>query len=573
MERHAAHALAVRERLRCASDSSILVILDNLDHYRYSFIPGQDSIMPNEVNSKTDRKVTVVPHGKIIHLDSKNKEDLQFIREAYGYDIEEKGWVREKNRLFLISGAITTRTASSRLKGAPPPGILDMSIPPLPDGPISRRFLTMEDGTVVRWIRHPSVLPKSSQPHWRHHTALLETKGKNPDFACYTSIPSFATVEGGDGKFRFLGPGGIRWIDYPNRAAAISDAMDMSLAVAMKIQVVRTPSGGNKIAVFGDMRHKSKVLRSIFSAYERMGFIVTSADLGLSLEDLEKYALPVAPTSIVPMGVYKNGIPSALVTADACFAAMHAMAASLPQSPPLSSLTVSIQGIGEVGYRLAHHLLENGSKVIIAEPNHHTCRQFKSECQRAFSTGQAVFLKDPNAIYATAADIFCPCALRDILDRRSLTQLLRAGVRIVGGPANNLFSDQINGPWLFHNAGLPVVPYEGIGAGGVTGVAYSVMTGILGRSPFKISEKIQLIKDYVAKILRWSQRYDLPPQLISDRILFRSTLRRRLLGQNRTDDLLEKLQRAFNSGNRTLEQELVYEYTKKGFFYGAGRFH
>ena len=530
--------------------------------------------MKKEVNFNIGRKVNVVPNGKIIHLDSKNDEDLQFIRETYGYETEEKGWFREKDRLFLISGALTGKTAQSKLKGAPPPGILEVPMPPLPEGPVSRRFMTMEDGTVVRWIRHPSVLPKSSQPHWRNHTALFETRGKNPDFLCYTSIPSLATIEAADGKFRFLAPGGIRWIDYPTRATAISDAMDMSLAVAMKIQVVRTPSGGNKIAVYGNQRHKSKVLRSIFSAFERMGFIVTSADLGLTLEDLEKYTLPVAPTSVVPMGVYKNGIPSALVTADACFAAMHAMAAGLPQSPPLSSLTVSIQGIGEVGYRLARHLIENGTKVIIAEPNDKTRSQFKSECRQAFSTGRAAFLKDPMAIYDTAADIFCPCALRDILDRRSLTRLLRAGVRLIGGPANNLFSDQVNGPWLFHNAGLPVIPYEGIGAGGVTGVAYSVMTGIFGSCPFTLSGKIHLIKDYVAKILRWSQRYDLPPQLISDRILFRSTQRRRLLGQQRTDELLEKLRRFFiNKKPRKLEQDLVNEYTKKGFFYGSGRFH
>ena len=529
--------------------------------------------MQKEANLNIGRKETVVPNGKIIHLDSKNDEDLQFIREAYGYGTEEKGWFRERDRLFLISGALTIQKAQSKLRGAPPPDILDVPMPPLPGGPISRRFLTMEDGTVVRWIRHPSVLPKSSQPHWRNHAALFETRGKNPDFVCYTSIPSFATVEGADGLFRFLAPGGIRWIDYPNRAAAISDAMDMSLAVAMKILVVRTPSGGNKISVYGDIRHKSRILRTIFSIYERMGFIVTSADLGLSLADLKEYALPVSATSIVPMGVYKNGIPSALVTADACHAAMHAMAASLPQSPPLSSLTISIQGIGEVGYRLAQHLIENGSKIIIAEPNNETSNQFKSECHQAFSTGQAVILKDPNAIYDTAADIFCPCALRDILDQSSLTRLLMAGVRIIGGPANNLFSDQINGPWLFHNAGLPVVPYEGIGAGGVTGVAYSVMTGILGSCPFTLSDKIQLIQDYVAKILRWSQRYDLPAQLISDRILFRSTQRRRLLGQNRTDELLEKLRRAFNSDLRKAEQDLVNEYTKKGFFYGSGRFH
>ena len=521
--------------------------------------------------SKRNR-IFKVPNGKIIRLDPKNSEDLQFVREAFGYAAEDRGWFRERDRLFVFAGALTLKAAGSKLRGAAPRDILDVPMPPRPDGPLAQRFLTMEDGAVMRWIRHPSVLPKSSRTHWRNHTALFELKGHDPDFVCYTSIPSFAVVDGADGNFRFLGPGGIRWIDYPNRAAAISDAMDMSLAVAMKIQVVRTPSGGNKISVYGDQRHKPKVLRSIFAAYERMGFIVTSADLGLSLKDLEKYALPVAPTTLVPMGVYQDGIPSAVVTADACLPGLQAMAASLPDSPLLSNLTVSLQGIGEVGFRLARHLIEHGTKMIIAEPDAKVRGSLKRECKSAFSSGQALFLSEPDEIYDTAADIFCPCALRDILDRRNLVRLSSAGVRIIGGPANNLFPDQIEGPWLYHNAGLPVVPYEGIGAGGVTGVAFSVMTGIFGKCPFNISDKIKLIKDYVAKVLRWSRRYDLPPQVISDRILFRSTRRRRLLGQRQTDHLLEKLQMAFNGDNRRLEQDLVNEYTKKGFFYGTGRY-
>ena len=528
-------------------------------------------IKPNNKAEKTPR-ISATPEGKIIHLDPGNSEDRQFARETYGYSAEEKGWFRERDRIFVFSGALTPNSARSKLKGEAPPGILDVPMPPRPPGPASRRLLTMDDGAVMRWIRHPGVLPKSSQPHWRGHTALFELKGKNPDYACYTSIPSFAVVDGADGKYRFVGPGGIRWIDYPNPAAAISDAMDMSLAVAMKIQVVRTPSGGNKISVYGDQKNKPKVLRSVFAAYERMGFIVTSADLGLSLKDLEKYALPVAPTTIVPMGVYRDGIPSALVTADACLPGMKSMAASLPGSPPLSNLTVSVQGIGEVGYRLARHLIENGTRVIIAEPDAKTRRSFKADAKKAFSTGQVLFLKNPSDIYDTPADIFCPCALRDILDRRNLTRLSNAGVRIIGGPANNLFPDQVNGPWQYHEAGLPVVPYEGIGAGGVTGVAYSVMTGIFGKCPFTIPSKIKLIKDYVAKVLRWSQRYDLPPQVISDRILFRSLQRRRLLGQRQTDILLDKLRLAFNGDNRKFEQDLVNEYTKKGFFYGPGRY-
>ncbi|MBW1982592.1 MAG: hypothetical protein JRJ12_15380 [Deltaproteobacteria bacterium] len=510
--------------------------------------------------------------GKVIFLDQHSAEDLQFVREAYGYEALERGWFREGNRLFCFNGALSNESAQQKLQDESPPGVLEVPPPPLPEGPLTRELFTMEDGTTVRWIRHPGVLPASSQPYWRHHTALFEIKRKDPSFAAYTSIMSFASLEGADGKLRIFGPGGIRWIDYPSEAAAISDALDMSLAVAMKIQVVGTPNGGNKIAVFGDKRHKAAALRSIFAAFERLGFIVTSADLGLSLKDLERHALPVAPTSVVPLGVYQNGIPSAVVTADASYAGLEAMAEALPGSPALSTLTVSLQGCGEVGYRLAQHLLENGTMVKIAEPCKETCSTLQLECRQAFASGQAEFIKDPDAIYDIAADIFCPCALRDILTRGTLERLLRAGVRIIGGPANNLFPNQTDGPWLFHEAGLPVVPYEGIGAGGVTGVAYSVMTGVFGRCPFAISEKIQMIRDYVARILRWSKRYDLPPQVISDRLLFRSTLRRRVLNQMQTDHIIERLRRAFQSGNHLHEQALVQEYTKKGLFYGEGRF-
>ena len=70
--------------------------------------------MQTDVQHKKEIKITAVPNGKIIYLDSKNAEDLQFVREAYGYGAEEKGWFRERNRLFLFSGALTQKSAHSK---------------------------------------------------------------------------------------------------------------------------------------------------------------------------------------------------------------------------------------------------------------------------------------------------------------------------------------------------------------------------------------------------------------------------------------------------------------------------
>lgn len=510
--------------------------------------------------------------AKVMTLRRDNPDDLAFCREAFGYDAEIKGWCRESNRLFMFEGALTDAEIRRILSGPPPPSILETAEPPLPDGPSTQHLMTMPDGLQVTWIRHPSALPEPCRPYWRGHTHMFVLENQRLGFTAYTSIHGYAHIEGADAKFRFFGPGGIRWIDYPDRIAAINDALDMSLAVAMKIQVVGTPCAGNKIAVYGDYAKVGAGLQSIFAAYERMGIIVTSADLGLSIEQLRQYALPVAPTSLVPLGVYRNGVPSALVTSQAAFGGIQAMAESLPGEPKLGDLTLSLQGIGEVGYHLAELILETGARLVITEASDAIRRKFREEHRTAFESGQSVFLDDLDGIYDAAADLFIPCALRDILTDETLKRFKAAGVRMIGGPANNLFPDQVRGPWAYHEACLPVVPYEGIGAGGVTGVAYSVMTGIFGKCPFTLEEKIARIREYVRKIMTWSKKYDLPAQVISDRILFNRVMRRRIMQQGQSDALLTEMKLVFDSENPTLEEAWINDTTKRGFFQGDGRF-
>jgi len=516
-------------------------------------------------------QIIETPHGKLIPLNRARTADIEFCRQAFGFEAQRRGWFRERDRLYFFPHQISRDQAEDKLKQPAPPSILEVPAPPLPDGPVSSRLLDMPDGTTVDWIRHPSALPAGCRPHWRAHTHLFVVENRDLEFSAYTSIFGYAHLEGADARFRIFGPGGIRWIDYPSKEAALNDALDMSLAVAMKIQVVGTPCAGNKIAVYGNYENVGPVLGALFAVYERMGIIITSADLGLSIAQLDKWALPVAPTCLVPLGVYRKGIPSAVITADAAFAGLHAMAAALEGAPKLGDLTVSMQGIGEVGYRMAHLILETGARLILTEADSDTREQFAKEHPHALAAGQAGFLEDLDAIYDAKADLFVPCALRDILDAENLARLKSAGIRMVGGPANNLFPDQVEGPWQYHAAGLPVVPYEGIGAGGVTGVAYSIMSGIYGRAPFTPEEKIEMIRDYVAQVMNWSQAYDLPAQVVSDRILFRRALRRRILSQAQSDQILERMGRALASGDQQFEQDLISDLTKRGFFYGPGR--
>jgi len=515
---------------------------------------------------------SLISKGKVLRLKRKSQTDLEFCREAFGFEAEKAGWFRERDRLYYFDDALDGLQAEKRLSAPAPPSILDVPMPKLPDGPVKQHLVTMPDGLEVTWIRHPSALPEQCHTHWRGHTHLFVLENKVLDFTAYTSIFSYAHIEAADANFRFFGPGGIRWIDYPDHEAAINDALDMSLAVGMKIQVVGTPCAGNKIAVIGDYTNVGPALRSIFAAYERMGIILTSADLGLSIAQLKEWALPVAPTSLVPLGVYQMGVTSARVTSLASFAGLHAMVQCLDGAAALKDLKFSIQGIGEVGYHIAQLLLEEGATLLITEANPQIRDQFKIEHADAFQKGQAAFIDDLNGIYDAAVDIFIPCALRDILTETNLKRLKSAGVRMIGGPANNLFPNQVEGPWIYHEAGLPVVPYEGIGAGGVTGVAYSVMTGIFGKSPFTQEEKIDRIARYVKKVMTWSLNYDIPAQVISDRILFKRAMRRRILQQEQSDMLIQEMKSFFDDGDKHSEQVWIENYTKRGFFYGNGRF-
>ena len=290
----------------------------------------------------------------IVELDKNSARDKEFFIETFGLDAFKQKWARAGNRLLFFKDCLSEGQIDEIKSKPKPHSILERPAKPLTGGDAKRQFLKMEDGTTVTWIRHPSALPEVCRPYWRDHTHLFVLENEQMDFTAYTSIFSYGSLEGADRKYRIFGPGGIRWIDYPDHEAAICDALDMSLAVAMKIEVVKTPCAGNKIAVIGDYSKRGPALASIFKAYERMGLVMTSADLGLTVEeDLKRNALPVAPRCLIPLGVYEKGVPTSIVAADGSFAGVQAMAEVLGQ--PLSELSVSVQGIGEVGERASEY--------------------------------------------------------------------------------------------------------------------------------------------------------------------------------------------------------------------------
>lgn len=508
---------------------------------------------------------------RVMRLNGDKADDVCFLVEVFGEEALIRGWAREGDRLYDLDAGLDEKKIFQIAREPAPAGILDIPPPSRPAGEIARPLFTAPDGTRVVWIRHPDALPEECRRHWRDHMLHFQIENAGLGYEAHHSVHRLALVEAADGLPRVFAPGGVRWVDYPRREDMISDALDMSLAVSMKIEVVHTPCAGSKIAIRGDKAQMPRVLASLYSALERMGMAITAADLGVTTAELDAYAVPAGPTSCVPVGAYRDGLPSSLVTADGVAEGLFTLLEMLPGNPVPENVTVSVQGIGEVGYTLAARLLRRGVRLVIAEIDHDSVARFCGEFAEEMANGRAVFVEDPDAIYDQRADIFCPCALRSVLNERTLPRLKKAGVTMVGGPANNTFADQTQGPWLFQNAGISVVPYEGIGAGGVTGVAQAIMTGFFGRCPFDHRQKIKDIGAYVAKVMRYARAYDLPAQVVSDRILINSLGRRTLFDHDKAFVFMERLAEALHVGGG-YERLFVERWTKKGFFTGAGKF-
>lgn len=108
-------------------------------------------------------KTVAMKNGKLILLNRNDSEDLNFVREAYGFEAEERGWFREKDRLFAFSDVLETFQAEQLLSQPEPANILDVPLPAVPDGELSEELLSMPDGAVVKWVRHPSLLPENPE--------------------------------------------------------------------------------------------------------------------------------------------------------------------------------------------------------------------------------------------------------------------------------------------------------------------------------------------------------------------------------------------------------------------------
>lgn len=298
-----------------------------------------------------------------------------------------------------------------------------------------------------------------------------------------------------------LGPalGGCRFIEYPNTAAALKDAMRLARGMSFKAASVNLPLGGGKSVIIkpkGFFNRAEYMHRFGEFVNELNGRYITALDSGTELSDMDIIA---EHTDYVASLSRYNGDPSPSTSKGVLRGIQAAVAFKLGKDS-LKGLHIAIQGLGHVGYALAKQLHELGATLTVADISPAAVNMAVQELG-AKAVGTDIIHKVP-------CDVFAPCALGAIINDLTIPQLQTS---IIAGAANNQLAHTYHGKILHEKGILFAVDYV-INAGGLIFAA----SKYLQTPEDKVSEQIDSNYTSLTEIFTRSAKDNLPTSEIAD---------------------------------------------------------
>jgi len=279
------------------------------------------------------------------------------------------------------------------------------------------------------------------------------------------------------------------------------DALRLARAMTSKCAMAGMPYGGGKAVIVADpARDKTEALLTAYGrAVHRLGGrFRTGSDMGLSGRDVAVMARVTPYASHSAAGAV---LDSADLAALGVFASIEEAARALGRS--VRGLHVAVQGLGEVGGRLARQLAEKGARLTVADLDHARAERASRELEAAVVA--------PEAIYDVAAEVFSPNAAGGILGEATIARL-RA--RAVVGAANDQLADEAAGDAL-HARGILYAPDYVVNAGGLISVLHE--TGELDEKG--VVARVRGIGETLADVWSRARGEDTPPHRMADRMV------------------------------------------------------
>lgn len=246
---------------------------------------------------------------------------------------------------------------------------------------------------------------------------------------------------------------------YPDLAAALQDALRLAEGMTYKFAGPGLPYGGGKavIALPGDFDPQARpaLLRRYGALIHQLGgLFYTGPDVGTSSADMDIIAATGAPYVFSRTEAGGGAGSSGPATALGVFTGIQVACEHLFGDPSLQGRRVLVQGTGSVGGHLIGYLRGAGAQVLFSDLDQAAIRRFRDE--------QGLQYVPPDDVYATACDLFAPCALGGVLNPNSIPRLK---CRAVVGGANNQLAGTGDGERL-QARGILYAPDFVVNAGG-----------------------------------------------------------------------------------------------------------
>jgi len=303
-----------------------------------------------------------------------------------------------------------------------------------------------------------------------------------------------------------LGPsvGGTRFYPYPSEDDALTDALNLSKAMAYKAACAGLDFGGGKAVIIGDPdRDKSEPLLRAYGRFVQSlhGRYYTACDVGTYVADMDivarecRYVTGRSPE-------HDGAGDSSVLTALGVFRGMQAAAQRVWGTPSLAGRRVGVAGVGKVGYHLIAHLVSDGASVVVADID-------PAAIARA-QAAHSVDTIDAAALTSAPMDVYAPCALGGSVDDQAV-RVLQAQV-ICGGANNQLAHSGIDKQLT--ERGILYAPDYVVNSGGLIAVSDEIH----GYSEARARQRTMQIFDTTMRVFRMAGDEGMPPGAAADRL-------------------------------------------------------
>lgn len=303
-----------------------------------------------------------------------------------------------------------------------------------------------------------------------------------------------------------LGPaaGATRYLNYPSKGAAISDALRLSRMMTYKCALAGVPFGGGKGVIIAHSKEtKSRALLRAYAEKVNLlnGLFYTGQDVGMNRNDVRVMA---AKTKFVIGKTNKSNNPP-LWTAIGIFYAIQAGLESVFGSRKITGRNFAIKGLGEVGINLCRLIYKGGGNIIASDIDRNKVRLAKKKFPR-------VKIVSNREISTRRVDVYSPCALGGEFSKESIPWLR---CKIICGGANNQLKSKMDG-FRLYRAGILYIPDYLANAGGLINVVAELDRG--GYNKKKVERQVKNIGRTTQKVIDLSLKRNKPTSEVADEI-------------------------------------------------------